>query len=485
MISDHFFVWIYLPQSISPVLTGRIDFSVANGKKIGHFVYGKSFLERKDAISIDPVALPLNSSAFAFTTLNGLPGVIADSCPDKWGIRVIDQMDGEAKSIDFPLGYLLMNDPGRVGALAYSRSAAQVPIELVGRQFDLKVLLHAAQDIELNKIVDSEILRALHPGTGGARPKCNVVDEDGVWLAKFPSSADAVVSNPKLEHATMSLAKACGLNVATTRIEVVDGFDVCLVKRFDREVVGDQIYRKSFLSARSVFYDDPGFAQIGFGSYGRLARWLPKYGCDQSDKTELYRRMVFNVAVRNSDDHELNHGLICGADGQFSLSPAYDIVPSLHLNRVQKHALLIGENANGTIESLLENAKAFDLSPVEAISIINNIQLTIKNNWVDVFYEAGFGDDEIRLIEKCFAPIPERLLAVAPNCVLDGSYNGPIVEVDDGVVLQKIGRDPDKVVRHDCSKLSRIPKINEIVDIKYKNGLGKVSDRAIEIAQER
>lgn len=309
MTSEQLFIWVYLPGLPVPVLAGRIDFSSSQAKTIGSFVYGKEYLSRLDALPLDPVVLPLSNiltRATTFATLNGLPGAVADSCPDKWGMRIIDQIGLPSRTKQFPLNYLLVNDPGRVGGLAFSFSVDEPPVELSSRQFLIGDLLRTALDVESNKPVDPELLKALHPGTGGARPKCNIVDEDGVWLAKFPSGGDMFVSNPRLEHATMCLAKVCGLNAAETKIKVVDGFDVCLVKRFDREIVDDKICRKGFLSARTVFYGDAGFAQVGVGSYGRLARWLPKYGCDQADKTELYRRMVFNVAVRNSDDHELN-----------------------------------------------------------------------------------------------------------------------------------------------------------------------------------
>lgn len=477
MTSNVLFVWVYLPDSIVPTLAGRLTLSSLQGKQVGNFVYGTNYLSRSDARPIDPVSLPLSNKNVLITSLNGLPGVIADSCPDKWGIRVIDRFKGEGKEYSFPVDYLLMNDPGRVGNLAFSRSSKDIPQELYGRQFELRELLQAARDVELNNPVSSELLIALHPGTGGARPKCNIVNSDGVWLAKFPSSADSVISNPRFEHATMLLASRCGIHVAQTKLEVIDGADVCLVKRFDREIVGGQITRNGFLSARSVFYDDPGFAQIGFGSYARLARWLPKYGCEQEDKLELYRRMVFNVSARNSDDHELNHGLVCNSKGAYSLSPAYDIVPSLHSNAIHRHALLIGEDANGTVESLLGNIKAFDLKHDEAVSIIEDIQSKIRENFVEVFYEAGFGDDDIRRIESCFSPIPvdrnSRPLAAAKEVktsfvqfVEDGAYTGTILDVKNGVVVQKKGIDGD-VVHHDATRLSVVPKIDSFVKIQY------------------
>lgn len=402
MISDTVYVWIYLPQATEPVVAGRLEIEKTAAGTIGHFTYGQSYLARAEAIPLDPVVLPLARGVTELSALSGFPGCVLDSCPDRWGMKVIDRLDG---SKAYPIGYLLMNDPGRAGALSFTRSAEGHPRELESRQFSLEQLLAAANAVESNRDVDPELLKALHPGTGGARPKCNVVDQDGVWIAKFPSIQDSTrISIPRLEHATMRLADQCGIRAAETRFEKVGEKDVCLVKRFDRSMDDDQIYRKAFLSARSVFYADPAFASVGTGSYGRIARWLQRYG--QTEREEVFRRMVFNVAVRNSDDHELNHGLVYAGRGSFNLSPAYDIVPVLTPHQVHHHALLIGDSSAGTVENLLSGIEAFGLNRNDALGIIADIESKIKGCWQEVFYAAGFGDNELRVVEDIFRPIP-------------------------------------------------------------------------------
>lgn len=402
MISDTVYVWIYLPQATEPVVAGRLEIEKTAAGTIGHFTYGQSYLAREEAIPLDPVVLPLARGVTELSALSGFPGCVLDSCPDRWGMKVIDRLDG---SKAYPIGYLLMNDPGRAGALSFTRSAEGHPRELESRQFSLEQLLAAANAVESNRDVDPELLKALHPGTGGARPKCNVVDQDGVWIAKFPSIQDSTrISIPRLEHATMRLADQCGIRAAETRFEKVGEKDVCLVKRFDRSMDDDQIYRKAFLSARSVFYADPAFASVGTGSYGRIARWLQRYG--QTEREEVFRRMVFNVAVRNSDDHELNHGLVYAGRGSFNLSPAYDIVPVLTPHQVHHHALLIGDSSAGTVENLLSGIEAFGLNRNDALGIIADIESKIKGCWQEVFYAAGFSDNELRVVEDIFRPIP-------------------------------------------------------------------------------
>jgi serine/threonine-protein kinase HipA len=405
MSSETFFVWIYLPEETTPVVAGRLDIRATPSGAVGEFVYGQSYLARPDAIPIDPVGLPLNNSAPPFTSLSGFPGVILDACPDRWGIAVIDRLLGQKT---YPAGYLLMNDPGRAGNLAFSLAAGEPPQELESREFPLAELLGAAVAVETGQPVDPELLRALHPGTGGARPKCNIIDGDAVWIAKFPSVKDSpLVSIPRLEHATMRLGQEwCGIECAETRLKVVDGKDVCLVRRFDRKIVEGEVLRKGYLSARTVFYADPAYAAVATGSYGRFARWGQRFGCTAEDRRQLFRRMVFNCAVRNADDHELNHGLIHVKGGEFRLSQAFDIVPTLVPHEVHRHALLIGDSASGTVTNLVSNANAFGIHRDEALAIIADIQAAVAGHWRETFYEAGFGEEELRRIEHVFWPIP-------------------------------------------------------------------------------
>ena len=398
------FLWIYLPDAATPVVAGRLDASHTGAGSVGSFVYGKSYLERPNAIPLDPVTLPLNGKEYITTTLKGFPGVVLDACPDRWGKRVIHRLYGT--QID-PEGYLLLNDPGRAGALAFSRSSDEPPVELSSREFSLKDLLAASSAVEADQDVDPELLRALHPGTGGARPKCNVVDQDGVWIAKFSSIADPHwISIPRLEHATMLLGQKCGIHTAQTRLEIIDGNDVCLVKRFDREIRDGQVVRHGYVSARTVFYSDENFSKNGVESYARLSTAMTRYGCQSDEREQLFRRMVFNCAVRNSDDHDLNHGLVHVNSTQYRLADAFDVLPVLTPHTIHRHALLLGDTAAGTVSNLLSNANAFGLQRSQAQEIVGDVQNLVKTHWQDTMYEAGLGDEEIRRLESYFQEIP-------------------------------------------------------------------------------
>lgn len=404
-MASELFVWIYLPGTDAPVVAGKLEVSRTAAKKVGYFTYGQSYLARAKAIPIDPVTLPLKKGELTINDLGGYPGAILDACPDTWGIRVINRLKGKRA---MPEGYLLLNDPGRSGCLAFSEAPDSPPKQLESREFPLTELLAAAEAVEREAPVDQELLKALHPGTGGARPKCNIVEDNAVWIAKFPSADDRIISIPRLEHATMLLARQCGIDAAETRIRRVDGRDVCLVRRFDRHLEDGRVYRKGFLSARTIFHADPAYAKVGTGSYPRISRWMPHFGATTEARRELFRRLVFNVAIRNDDDHELNHGLVHVERDVFTLAKAYDLVPSLDQRAVHHHALLIGDSAAGTVANLVDNCEAFTLSRDEALEIVMAIEQQVLDQWQEVFYEAGFGDEDIRKVAHVFQPIPRN-----------------------------------------------------------------------------
>ena len=400
------FVWTYLPGQTEPVVAGSLEIAGTAAKPVGTFVYGASYRSRPEAVPLDPVTLPLKSGARRITDLGGVPGVILDACPDVWGIRVITRLYGAQ---EMPQGYLLLNDPGRAGCLAFSRASDEPPQQLQSREFPLADLLAAAEGVEKDTWVDPELLKALYPGTGGARPKCNLIEDGGVWIAKFSSADDKRISIPRLEHATMALARACGIDAAETRLREVGGKAVCLVRRFDRQIEDGHIYRKGFLSARTVFHADSTYAQVGTGSYQRLSRWMPRYGGTDDARRQLFRRLVFNVMIRNDDDHELNHGLIHVERDVYTLAKAYDLVPSQEPRAVHHHALLIGESDAGTVSNLLANSEPFLLSREEARQIIFEVQEQVLDQWRDFFYEAGLDDADLAKVDYIFKPIPSGI----------------------------------------------------------------------------
>lgn len=135
---------------------------------------------------------------------------------------------------------------------------------------------------------------------------------------------------------------------------------------------------------------------------------MPRYGCPPEDRQELFRRMAFNCLVRNTDDHELNHGLLHVKHDTFELAPAYDIVPSLQRHAVHRHALLIGETGAGTLSNLISNAEAFAMNRDEALACVLAMQRTVLETWQETFYAAGFDDQGLRAVEHVFKPLPQE-----------------------------------------------------------------------------
>jgi serine/threonine-protein kinase HipA len=212
----------------------------------------------------------------------------------------------------------------------------------------------------------------------------------------------------KIEAAMLKLAQICGIQSACA--QVVHG-DVLLVERFDRGPVDatGRARREAFLSARTVFESNGTRYDYG-GSYVRLATELDRYSCQGSnDKAELYRRMVFNALISNTDDHERNHGFIADdLPGSYRLSPAYDLVPRIHGTDVRHQAMVVGGTAStATKENLLSDCETFGLDRVQALDVFNEIFETITVNWRRCLAAEDISGDGIQKIERCFSGIPD------------------------------------------------------------------------------
>jgi serine/threonine-protein kinase HipA len=231
---------------------------------------------------------------------------------------------------------------------------------------------------------------------GGARPKLTVEHDGRLWLAKFPSSRDdQSLPDAKLEAAMLALGVLCGINTANA--QVVLG-DVLLVERFDRAWVDGPEpgwRRDSFLSARTIFNASARDQTYAAGGYGRLATELVRYSADpQSDQKALFRRMVFNVCISNTDDHDRNHGVLADDQpGFYRLSPAYDLLP-------RQHSTL------RTRENLLADGAKFGLSPTEAEVIVKEVELGVALHWHDCLSAQGLSASAIDRLKSCFGGIP-------------------------------------------------------------------------------
>lgn len=405
-------VYVYADWEVfeQPFFVGTLRSAVAKGREHFSFSYDKAWLQSSNAQQIDP-DLHLFSGAQYSTDSNNFRAFL-DSCPDRWGRllmkrreAIIAREEERKPRVLFEVDYLLgVNDHNRQGALRFKKShdgefldndelLAAPPIS------SLRELEHAAQIVEESKTDDPEYLKWLYmlmsPGSslGGARPKASVVDDDGyLWIAKFPSQNDDH-DVAAWEYVTYRLAQDAGIQMAPSRIEKYESdHHTFLTKRFDRT----EVSRLHFSSAMTQlgYYDGEYDA-----SYIELAQFLTDHGANtKDDLAQLWRRIVFNIAVSNTDDHLRNHGFIYQGDG-WTLSPAYDINPvtpavGLHLN--------ITDSDNSLDYALaMEVVDFFQLTRSDAELIMADVLASVSD-WKRVAKETGINRSEQELMAPAF-----------------------------------------------------------------------------------
>lgn len=384
------FVWIWLPGEIEPVVAGKLS---REGRNIV-FNYGKSYLERDNAISIYNPELPLHSGLIQ--PLNGLtmPNCIRDAAPDAWGRRVIvnrltGSKSGAGEGVDQldELTYLLKSGSDRIGALDFQQSAKEyVPRSPVSAT--LEELLESVQRVEQGVPLSPELDQALFHGSsiGGARPKVNIEADAKKYIAKFASGSD-IYSVVKAEYIAMRLAAVCGLSVAPVSLTKASKKDVLLIERFDREACGSCWIRKPMVSGLTLLELDEMMAR--YASYEDLAEKIRYRFYDASATLkELFSRMVFNILCGNTDDHARNHAAFW--DGEMlTLTPAYDICPQARTGNEATQAMLIcADNRMSKLTNCLACAHNFLLSQHQAREMIEHQLSAIKENWAAVCDEA-------------------------------------------------------------------------------------------------
>lgn len=413
MISDRedIFVWLHLPGAVEPTLIGRATRFFGGTLPVGNFVYAKSYLENPKALPIDAVFLPLENRVFETSLLTGHFSALLDAGPDAWGRRILASKGSQLTEY----GYLLQGNGGQTGALSFSASPDSKPssrgsfLGADGGSLHWNSLVEAAAAVENGTPVPDHLRGLLDAGSsaGGARPKFNVEHDGRLWIAKLGAVKD-VLDVPVLEAGTLSLARLCGIEAPDFRLEKIEGSpskNALLIERFDRIRVEKGWARRRYVSARTIFFSNPELQRYTTtGSYLRIARELSRWTATGSkDKVQLYRRMVFNCLVSNTDDHELNHGLIAD-EGEFRLSPAFDIVPQIQTTQRRYQALHVGRISGATPsrENILSGAELFALTVEEASHVYGEIESCIRENWTSCLIENGADEALLEKISPCF-----------------------------------------------------------------------------------
>ncbi len=368
------------------------------------FAYDAAWLAAAHAFPLDP---ELDLSAGIFFPGKSNFGVFMDSCPDRWGqllMRRRETIEAEEegrKAITLgPWEFLLgVQDETRTGALRFAMPGT--PVFLAGelrsappiaRIAELQAVAHELSRKEVSD-TDSARLRAwlevlVMPGSslGGARPKANVVGENGkLWIAKFPAADDGydVAAWEKVVH---DLAMQCGLDIPEARLmRVGKGYRTFLVERFDR--VGTR--RRFYASAMTLL----GRNDSEDASYLEIAEFLSSFADPEhldGDLEALFARVVFNVCVANRDDHLRNHGMIRTPAG-WRLAPAFDMNPSFSK---KEHILAIDlEDRRPDLVTVLSTAPHYRLTKRAAETIVARIRKTVSG-WPAVAKANGLSSAE-------------------------------------------------------------------------------------------
>jgi serine/threonine-protein kinase HipA len=406
-MSSDCYVYLQMPGSLEVVTAGRFRHEILpDGSALGRFLYGNSYLARSDAVPLDPFNLPLEPTEFRTAHMNGMFGALRDVAPDFWGRRVIDRRHPNEDLTEFD--YLVHPGLGRIGALSFG-SEVGPPSPRAGRAIpglrDLMELRRAAESIEAGEPVGEAIYQLLDPGSsvGGARPKTVITDDGAIWLAKFPQRGDRW-SNAAVEGGMLRLAARCGIRVPEIRVEKVGHEQVLLVKRFDREPFGDGELRHRMVSALTVLNLDDSVTQRSGWSYLAFADEIQRWSEEPLlDKRELFRRIVFNALISNTDDHPRNHAMLASGRG-WRLSPAYDLTPSA-VRSIEHRDLAMRVGTQGRLasrENLLSEAPRFAMKIAEANAHIDELKPIIEEYWRGEIRASGGKDEDCDSVRGAF-----------------------------------------------------------------------------------
>ncbi|MBS9461046.1 type II toxin-antitoxin system HipA family toxin [Flagellimonas sp. 389] len=401
--------WVGLKE---PTLIGTLSAHFAKGKKAFSFEYDKDWLKTDAQRLLDPdidfysgPQYPTNKENF---------GIFLDSMPDTWGKTLMKRraaQDARANNekartlyeIDYLLGVF---DESRMGALRFKTDLEgpfldnddRTPTPPWSSLGDLQEAVKQLESDEQNDDIRKWIAVLIAPGSslGGARPKANIFDTQGnLWIAKFPSKTDTV-DKAAWEFLAYQLATAAGIEMVDSKIEKISGqYHTFLTRRFDR----DNGKRIHFASAMTMTGNTEDIIKESAPSYLEIVEFIENYGADvEANLHQLWRRIVFNIAISNTDDHLRNHGFIL-TDKGWILSPAYDLNPSIEKDGLSLNIDMDDNTLNFDLAKSV--GEYFRLSESEMETILDEV-LSVVKNWKDVAKGIGIKNAEIELMEGAF-----------------------------------------------------------------------------------
>lgn len=384
---DTLFLW-YLGQPAHPVLVGELHL-VMSGRGVS-LRYAPDWLRQGFALSED---LPLLDREYLPPEKDSAAGAVDDARPDRWGERVIRLLERPPRLSLLELLYFTGDD--RFGALGVSTSAdryrphTRPALPTLG---DVEQVHALVRRVQAGAPVQAHERRLIAPGAtmGGAGPKALVELDGAAWVLKFGEETGS--NEALLEHASMTLAAQAGIRVARTRPVALDRGTALAIERFDRWQ-GQRLHALSAHVALRAAGTEP--------SYPALAQWLRRRGVvadgtHRQDMRELFRRLVFNILIDNTDDHEKNHALLVLDNQQGRLAPAFDVLPTGQALGYQ--SMGVGEEgAASSVANALSMAAAYGMDAREAQEEARRVALVV-NGWQNHFRAAGVGAQAIALL---------------------------------------------------------------------------------------
>ena len=402
-------IYVYMDwqESDSPIQMGVLHSEVLRGKEVFSFENNTDWLTYKQFRALDPDLAQFSGKQYLPADKSNF-GIFLDSSPDRWGrmlmrrrevinARLENRPSRTLTEADYLLG---VYDGNRMGALRFKLSPDDEFMDnnkamATPPWTSIRDLEYASLQLEKENLKDdAEYAKWLNmliaPGSslGGARPKANILDNNGaLWIAKFPSGHDTKDMGA-WEAVTAEMARKCGIEMAESRAQKFSNRQhTFLTKRFDR-INGKRIH---FASAMTLLGYTDGTNSAEGVSYLELAEWIGRNCNNVSQNLEqLWRRIVFNIAVSNCDDHLRNHGFLLTPKG-WTLSPAYDINPDEHGMGLK---LNISEDDNSLdFELALSVAAYFGLDNATSNEIINQTKKVVSN-WQQLATQYGISRSE-------------------------------------------------------------------------------------------
>lgn len=371
-LADTLYLW-FLGVPEAPQLVGELKL-VMNRRGVS-LHYADSWLENGFSLSED---LPLSDLELFPKEKDSAAGAVDDARPDRWGERVIRLLDRPPRlSL---LEYLYYAGDDRFGALGVSTSStAYLPREIgpLPRLGDVDAIHEVVRRVLAKEPVEERQKRLIVPGVtmGGARPKALIQLDDNEWVIKF--AEEDRQSEPLIEHATLTLAAKAGIVVAETRPIALKNGVAIAIRRFDRHA-GRRLHALSVNVALRAVGDE-----LSYPNMALLLRRRGDAGVNRSQMRELFRRLIFNILIDNTDDHEKNHVFLINDHQQYVLAPAFDVLPMGHSLGYQ--AMVVGANgAESSIENALTAVAQYWLTPQEALDEVRRVA-EVVDSWREHF----------------------------------------------------------------------------------------------------